>query len=229
MSLYFDENTLARLPRKRGTIQLIMDRLCFPLLCLLSAKHSTALGLTPIDEERLRYTLKELHGHVLDIGCGDNTLVRAYGDGVGVDVYAWPGVDVVVENAAALPFGDGEFDCVAMIASLNHIPNREDALAEAARVVRPGGKIILTMITPFVSWISHHVRYFYDPDQTERGMKSGEVWGLWKSQVDRMLYEAGFVGITSRSFLWGLNRIYVGYRASASIDSKNLTEHAQST
>ena len=212
MSLYFDEQTLERLRTKRGTLRFLLDRLCFPLLCLLSAKRSAALGLTPIDEERLRYTLDELEGHMLDVGCGDNVLVKAYGNGIGVDAYPWPGVDVVVENTASLPFCDGQFDCVTMVASLNHIPNRTEALREAERVVRPGGKIIITMITPIVSWISHHVRYFYDPDQTERGMKAGEVWGLWKKQVYEMLRQSGFRQTSSKTFLWGLNRVYIGYK-----------------
>lgn len=193
-------------------MQLVFDRLAFPVLSLLSVDQSARLGFTPIDEERLRYVLKYVRGKLLDIGCGENVLVKAYGNGVGVDVYPWPDVDVVVEDTARLPFDDNSFDSVSIVAALNHIPNRKDVLREARRVLKPTGRIILTMINPFVSVITHKIRYRHDPDQSERGMKEGEVWGFWKKDVVSLLLEAGFSDIKSQSFVWGLNRVYIGHK-----------------
>ena len=63
---------------------------------------------------RIRAVLPWVRGRLLDIGCGTNSLVGAYaGDGVGVDVHPWPGVDRVVEDSAHLPFETGTFDTVS--------------------------------------------------------------------------------------------------------------------
>lgn len=48
-------------------------------------------------------------------------------------------------NALALPFPDGEFDAVVAAEVLEHIPDDIGALHELARVLRPGGRIALTV------------------------------------------------------------------------------------
>jgi SAM-dependent methyltransferase len=159
---------------------------------------------------RTRVVLPHIRGRLLDIGCGLNELVRTYtGDGVGVDVYQWGEVDLVVEDTADLPFGDGEFDTVAIVAALNHIPNREDALVEACRVLRPGGRIIVTMIAPPVGRMWHLARKPWDADQMERGMKPGEVPGLSRGEVHRLLEQAGFRIKTEERFMLGLNLLTI--------------------
>lgn len=211
---FFTDKMLESITRSRGRMQLAKDRFAFPLLCLLSAERSLRLGLTPIDQERMLFALKHIEGKVLDIGCGDNMIVRAHGNGVGVDVFPWDHVDHVVGDTAHLPFSDEEFDSVTIIAALNHIPNRTEVLREARRVLKSGGKIILTMINPVVSVITHKVRYHYDPDQSERGMQEGEVWGFWKQEIYNMLESAGFERVTSETFVFGLNRGYVAFKTA---------------
>jgi ubiquinone/menaquinone biosynthesis C-methylase UbiE len=46
-------------------------------------------------------------------------------------------------DAEALPFGDAEFDTVVCALALCSIPRPDVALAEMARVVRPGGSVVL--------------------------------------------------------------------------------------
>lgn len=45
-----------------------------------------------------------VEGRLLDVGCGPNKLVRAYGNGVGVDVHDWGDVDLIIENAGGASF-----------------------------------------------------------------------------------------------------------------------------
>jgi ubiquinone/menaquinone biosynthesis C-methylase UbiE len=45
-------------------------------------------------------------------------------------------------DAVALPFPDGRFDLVLSAAMLHHVIEWDKALAEAARVLRPGGKLV---------------------------------------------------------------------------------------
>jgi SAM-dependent methyltransferase len=161
-------------------------------------------------EWRIKTVLPHIQGRLLDIGCGTNQLVRAYkGEGVGVDVYQWEGVDYVVDNTANLPFQNQEFDTVTIIASLNHIPNRQDVLIEAHRVLKENGRVIITMIPPHISEIWHILRKPWDADQHERGMKEGEVYGLTKKEVISLLEQAGFQIDRESGFMLGINRLTI--------------------
>ena len=90
---------------------------------------------------------------VLDIGCGEGVLTLEWaerlGDGrvVGIDLddpklrAEWaartrPNLEFRVEEATSLSFRDDEFDMVAAIEVLEHVPDPEATLAEMARVAR---------------------------------------------------------------------------------------------
>ncbi|MBV8430531.1 MAG: class I SAM-dependent methyltransferase [Solirubrobacterales bacterium] len=57
------------------------------------------------------------------------------------------GLATVEADAARLPFGDETFDAVTMISMLHHVEDRSRALAEARRVLRPGGRLVLKGFT----------------------------------------------------------------------------------
>ena len=165
-----------------------------------------------LEEWRIRTVLPHVRGRLLDLGCGMNHLVRRHGQGVGADVFQWGQVDVVIEDAGRLPFGEAEFDTLTIIAALNHIPNRLDALREAHRVLRPGGRLVLTMIPPTISRVWHFVRKPWDADQTERGMQPGEVYGIHARGVRMLLAEAGFTVQRQFRFMLGLNCVTIAER-----------------
>ena len=52
-------------------------------------------------------------------------------------------VDGRVADAEALPFADDSFDLVLGHAVVHHLPDLEAAFAEAARVLRPGGRLVI--------------------------------------------------------------------------------------
>jgi SAM-dependent methyltransferase len=92
-------------------------------------------------------------GRVLDVGCRFGTLTRAYLDGntvVGIDVDRQAlekarrlGIETVWTDAAdALPFDEGSFDVVVLGELLEHLPLPERTVAEARRVLRPGGRLV---------------------------------------------------------------------------------------
>jgi SAM-dependent methyltransferase len=100
----------------------------------------------------------------LDLGCGEGRFSRdlkAIGhDVVGVDVSpsmvaaareADPSIEVHCADAARLPFDDGAFDLVVAFMTLQDIESLDDAVAEAGRVLEPGGRLCLAVVHPVSS------------------------------------------------------------------------------
>ncbi len=165
--------------------------------------------LAQVQGRRRKVVLHRVTGRLLDVGCGANRLVREYGNGVGVDVVDWGDVDMLIEDASRLPFPDDSFDTVSFVACLNHIPTRASALSEARRVLRPKGRLLITMIPPGISRVWHWLIAPWDADQHHRHIGPGEVWGLSAAQVGSLLTEAGFVLVERRRFDLGINNLYV--------------------
>src|SRR4051794_40809676 len=95
---------------------------------------------------------------VVDVGCGDGALVRHLARrgarAIGVEIGTEPlargrahepvgGERYLEGGAQALPLDDASADMVVFANSLHHVPAAllETALAEAARVLRPGGVV----------------------------------------------------------------------------------------
>jgi ubiquinone/menaquinone biosynthesis C-methylase UbiE len=57
------------------------------------------------------------------------------------------GLDTVQADAQCLPFSSGTFDAVTMISMLHHVADLTRALAEARRVLRSQGKLVLMGFT----------------------------------------------------------------------------------
>jgi len=99
----------------------------------------------------------------LDVGCGEGTVARelaALGHAVGLDVSpslvalareAAPDADFVVGDATALPFEDGAFDLVLAVNVLMNVDDLDAAVAEAARVLAPGGRLCVSIVHPVYS------------------------------------------------------------------------------
>jgi ubiquinone/menaquinone biosynthesis C-methylase UbiE len=109
--------------------------------------------------ERVQQWLAPLRGdeRVVDVGCGTGAFAGAIaplvGEVVGVDAEerfldaarasAPAGCTFVLGDAEALPFAYGSFDLAGCMRVLHHVRRPELVVAELARVVRPGGSILL--------------------------------------------------------------------------------------
>jgi SAM-dependent methyltransferase len=91
---------------------------------------------------------------VLEVGCGWGELAQWIARDTGAEVVAVDlsprmaelarkrGVDARVGDVQQLPFDDGEFDAAVAAWMLYHVPDRDRAVAELARVLRPGGRLV---------------------------------------------------------------------------------------
>jgi SAM-dependent methyltransferase len=161
---------------------------------------------------RIRAVLPHIEGRLLDVGCGTNRLVREYGNGVGIDVYQFGGADEIFSDTSSLPYKEGDFQTITILAALNHIPNRDDVLREMRRILPEQGKLIVTMIPPRISQFWHFIRKPWDRDQHERGMHEHEVYGFAKNEMRAMLKSAGFHVQLETPFMLGVNTMYVAIK-----------------
>jgi SAM-dependent methyltransferase len=110
---------------------------------------------------------------VLDIGCGAANMahhLRHYGHVVGVDSNPRPlevakqrGMEVYEGVADKLPFGDGQFDLIAMLDTVEHVPDQDAAFRECRRVLaapekgKPGGRLLVTVPAFMFLWSKNDV------------------------------------------------------------------------
>ncbi|MFA5039011.1 MAG: class I SAM-dependent methyltransferase [Candidatus Omnitrophota bacterium] len=158
---------------------------------------------------RADFVFPHIRGRLLDIGCGNNELVRRYQNGVGADVFDWGDIDLLISDPARLDFEPGSFDTITIIAAFNHIANRKEVLKECYRVLAADGRLIITMISPVVGLIWHKLRFPWDSDQKVRGMKAGEVYGLSGAQILGLARMGNFVLENRQRFMAGFNTMYI--------------------
>lgn len=104
------------------------------------------------------------HARALDVGCGEGRfcrMLRARGiEAIGIDPTRIlieearrrdPGGDYRIAGAEALPFEDGSFDLVVSYLSLIDIAGLAGAIAEMARVLAPGGTLLIANLASFAT------------------------------------------------------------------------------
>ena len=131
------------------------------------------------EEQILPLAVEEIEGatRVLDVGCGDGQISRlaAAIDGVQTVIAmdpTWNQITVAASRGVAtgfvrapadqLPFGDGAFDAVVACLVFEHIDAVDQAIAEVARVLEPGGRFCFflnhpLLQTPDSGWIDDHM------------------------------------------------------------------------
>jgi ubiquinone/menaquinone biosynthesis C-methylase UbiE len=109
--------------------------------------------------EMRRDTLSQASGRTVDLGAGTGANFGLYPDSVTELVLAEPdphmlrqlrpkaaeaGIEAEIVQAGAedLPFEDSSFDTAVFTLVLCTVPDPDAALAEAARVLRPGGRLL---------------------------------------------------------------------------------------
>jgi len=136
---------------------------------------------------------------LLDVGCGSAAFLQRHAAHVrhvaGLDASEIPvgmarqrladrlaagTAEIVLGDAMAMPWPDDRFSIVTAYVLLEYVPDPLKALSEMHRVLRPGGRAVLSFGFPI-------------KDASLSGTKN--AWGLWRwSEADarRLMEEAGF-------------------------------------
>jgi demethylmenaquinone methyltransferase/2-methoxy-6-polyprenyl-1,4-benzoquinol methylase len=110
-------------------------------------------------------------GKALEVCCGTGAVSRglktAGWDVTGADISAGmvreasQHVPAVVADATQLPFADHTFDLVVMRQAYFLLNDGPSALREIRRVLKPGGRFILSHLVPFSSIDANHLRHVH--------------------------------------------------------------------
>jgi len=111
---------------------------------------------------------------LVELGCGPGFFKECYPDVIATDAIANPYADAIVE-AAALPFGNAQVGGIVLLDVFHHLRQPAAFLSEAARVLRPGGR--LALIEP---WVGLAGRVFYrwvHHENCDLGVDAAAPWG----------------------------------------------------
>ena len=143
---------------------------------------------------RMAYWLARLlpagPGRVLDAGCGTGGLIKALHaanpawQATGLDFMPLActlarertGVEIVQGSITELPFADGTFDAVVSADVVCQVEDGARALREFARVVRPGGTVLVNV--PAYRWLWS---YHDDTCETKHRYTRPELAGLFRA------------------------------------------------
>jgi len=151
---------------------------------------------------------------VLDVGCHQGEFLRSLGERIGPSI----GFDPLASPAEAgrfrlvpevlwlpAPFPDGSFDAVVMLATLEHIRDKDPLARECYRLLRPGGRVIITVPSGLVDGIVHALCVLRLAD----GMSLEEHHGFDPRTTPAIFGGHGFELEHWRRFQLGLNHLFV--------------------
>jgi SAM-dependent methyltransferase len=166
---------------------------------------------------------------VLDYGCADQPYRHFAPPGaeyVGADIPGNPLASVEIAPDGTIPVGDGEFDAVLSTQVLEHVEDPAVYLHECFRVLRPGGRMLLS---------THGIMVWHpDPD---------DYWRWTHSGLRRQVEQAGFhvvrlegiMGLAATglqlvldAYLWRLPRRAQPWAARAMQELARLADRSES-
>ncbi len=151
---------------------------------------------------------------VLDIGCYQGELFQALaarlGSGIGIDPLAKEMTTasyrlMPLSFSEPLPFPDQSFDTVVLLATLEHMSDKGPLARECRRLLRPGGRVIITVPSPLVDVIVDTLVKLHLAD----GMSLEQHHGFKPQETEPLFLTNGFGLEHQTRFQLGLNYLFV--------------------
>jgi demethylmenaquinone methyltransferase / 2-methoxy-6-polyprenyl-1,4-benzoquinol methylase len=159
-------------------------------------------------------------------GCVVHTDINAAMLGAGRDRLVDKGLSVptVLCDAEALPFADGSFDLATVGFGLRNMTHKERALAEMARVLRPGGRLVVLEFSRVAEplrkpydWYSFHVlprlgQWVAGDGESYRYLAESIRMHPPQAELKAMMNGAGFGHVDVHNLSAGVVAVHVGLR-----------------
>lgn len=152
---------------------------------------------------------------VLDIGCHQGEFLLWLGEKIAPSVGFDPlykeisnseGHQFFARNfQEGLPFEDNSFDAITLLATIEHVHEKSGIARESARLLRPGGQVIITVPSLLVDKILDILLFLRIVD----GMSLEEHHGFLPDELPGIFIPEGFRLRKKRKFQFGLNNLYV--------------------
>lgn len=195
-----------------------------------------------------RFVDKNTKQEILDIACGTGdysiAIAKAMNPGshvTGVDLSEGmlKCMDVKVKNLGMeekisieqgdsenMRFEDNSFDCATIAFGIRNFENREKALREILRVLKPSGKLVILELSipsnPLIRWafnlyFSHIMPFFggkLSGNKAAYKYLPASVMNFpKKAEWMKTMTDCGFAEVTHKAFSFGICRMYIGKKA----------------
>ena len=175
-------------------------------------------------EKRVQVVLPWVKGDVLDVGCGAGYLARSVGGGqryVGIDVseekvqlLKQKYVDhpdhefwcIDVDEPAAFASLGSAFDTISLLAVIEHLRNPESLLKYLHRLLKDGGRLLITTPTPAGDKVGHFISTTISGG---REFPHPHVRIYRRASLAAIAEECGFAVLRYGGFELGMNQLLV--------------------
>ena len=133
-------------------------------------------------------------------------------------------VDYALANAEALPFASNHFDCLTMGFGLRNVTDKEQALREMSRVIRPGGRVVILEfskpISPMISRAYDLYSFTALPAMGKLIAKDADSYRYLAESIrmhpdqetlEQMMLDNGFDHVEVHNLTLGVVAIHVGW------------------
>ena len=159
-------------------------------------------------------TVLDINGSMLGVG-RERAEKKGYSDKV----------DFVEANAEELPFAEGTFDAYTIAFGIRNVPRIETALAEACRVLKPGGRILCLEFSevdmPLLDRVYEAWSFNAIPRIGKLVAGEGEPYSYLVESIRKfpnqenfaaMIRRAGFDRVTFRNYTGGIAALHSGWK-----------------
>jgi 2-polyprenyl-3-methyl-5-hydroxy-6-metoxy-1,4-benzoquinol methylase len=158
-------------------------------------------------------------GIICDLGCGDGNVLKS----VSLKIKNGIGLDRDIMNSRKdnlcfiqadviqpLPLENNKFDVVLLLAVLEHLTSHGVLFEEIWRILRPGGKLILTTPSPHSRFLLEFLAFKLKIISKEGVLDHKHYYS--KQELKDLLLKFGFKIIKIKSFEFGMNFLAVAQK-----------------